>query len=75
METSRQYRQQAADCLQLASEASDAYVKISLMELATEFRHRAEAVEQLDDKACPPRPRQGGGAPTRPIRDFPDPRR
>jgi hypothetical protein len=50
METSRQYRQQAADCLQLANEASDAYVKVSLTELATEFRHRAEAVEQLDDK-------------------------
>jgi hypothetical protein len=56
MKTSRQYRQQAADCLQLANEASDAYVKVSLTELATEFRQRAEAVEQLDDKQDQPNP-------------------
>jgi hypothetical protein len=40
----------------LASEASDAYVKVSLTELATEFRQRAEAVEQLDDKQDQPNP-------------------
>jgi hypothetical protein len=56
METSRQYRQHAADCLQLANEASDAYVKVSLTELATEFRHRAEVVEQLDDQDHQPKP-------------------
>jgi hypothetical protein len=68
METSRQYRQHAADCLQLASEASDAYVKVSLTELATEFRHRAEAVEELDHKVGQPGSGRSGGSPTRRIR-------
>jgi hypothetical protein len=44
--TSRLYRRQAAECLQLAYEASDAYVKVALTELSIEFLRKAEAVEQ-----------------------------
>jgi hypothetical protein len=46
MDASRLYRQQAADCLQFANQASDAYVKAALTELAIEFRRKAEAIEQ-----------------------------
>jgi hypothetical protein len=45
MDTAREYRQRAADCLQLANEASDAYVKVALTELASEFRGMADTAE------------------------------
>jgi hypothetical protein len=45
MDTSREYRQRAAICLQLANEANDVYVKAALAELAAEFREMAEAME------------------------------
>jgi hypothetical protein len=50
VETSKVYRQQAAECLQFANEASDAYVKVALTELSIEFLRKAEAVEQPADK-------------------------
>ncbi len=46
MKTPKEYRQQAADCLKLADEASDAYAKAALMELAAEFRKAADAAER-----------------------------
>jgi hypothetical protein len=45
MDTSREYRQRAAICLQLANEANDVYVKAALAELAAEFRDMADAME------------------------------
>jgi hypothetical protein len=50
VETSKVYRQQAAECLQFANEASDAYVKVALTELSIEFLRKAEAVEPPADK-------------------------
>jgi hypothetical protein len=50
VETSKVYRQQAAECLQFANEASDAYVKVALTELSIEFLRKAEAAEQPADK-------------------------
>jgi hypothetical protein len=46
--TSREYRQRAADCLQLANEASDVYVKVALTELAAEFRQMAESDQMAE---------------------------
>jgi hypothetical protein len=45
MDTSREYRQRAAICLQLANEASDVYVKAALTELAADFDQMAKAME------------------------------
>jgi hypothetical protein len=45
MDTAGEYRQRAAACLRLASESSDAYVKVALTELATEFSGMADTVE------------------------------
>jgi hypothetical protein len=49
MDTSREYRQRAALCLQLANEARDAYVRSALIELAIEFRQMAEAMERREN--------------------------
>ena len=46
MNTPREYRQKAADCLKLASETTQAYVKAALTELAREFRETADKIEQ-----------------------------
>lgn len=45
MDTAMEYRQRAENCLQLANEASDAYVKVALTELASEFRGMADTAE------------------------------
>jgi hypothetical protein len=50
VETSKVYRQQAAECLRFANEASDAYVKVALTELSIELLRKAEAVEPPADK-------------------------
>jgi hypothetical protein len=46
MNTPKEYRQQADDCLKLASETTQAYAKTALVELASEFLETADKIEQ-----------------------------
>jgi hypothetical protein len=46
MDASREYRQQEAFCLRLASEASEDYVKTALTELAADYHQKAEQAER-----------------------------
>jgi hypothetical protein len=45
MPTSNEYRQRAAECVELMSEANEWYVNTALLELAAVFRIRAEKLE------------------------------
>jgi hypothetical protein len=44
MPTSKEYWQHAEQCLELAKEAEDFYVKSALTELAEEFKKQAEKI-------------------------------
>jgi hypothetical protein len=46
MPTSKEYRRQAEDCMNLASEAEELYVKTALTEMAADFKGLAEKLEQ-----------------------------
>ena len=46
MLTSKEYLQQAAECLQLANVSSDVYVKEALTELASDFKAMAKEVRR-----------------------------
>ena len=46
MPTAKEYRYQAVECLELAEQAEQLYVKEALLELAAEFRLMADAVER-----------------------------
>ena len=50
MNTPKEYRQQAADCLKLAGEAHEAYARAALTDLANEFRETADKVERLEQR-------------------------
>jgi hypothetical protein len=45
MPTSKEYRQHAEECLELAKVAEEFYVKTALIELADEFKEQAEKIE------------------------------
>jgi len=45
MASPKEYRQRAEECLQLANEATEIYVKVALAELATEFQKMADDLE------------------------------
>ena len=51
MTTPKEYRLRAKECLQLANEASEIYVKVALVELATEFRKMADCMEPRHARA------------------------
>ena len=51
MATSKEYRQRAQECLQLANEATEVYVRVALAELAAEFQKTAEEMEAGLDRA------------------------
>jgi hypothetical protein len=51
MNTPKEYRLRARACLQLANEASEIYVKVALVELATKFRKRASCMEPRHARA------------------------
>ena len=51
MLTSKEYLQQAEDCSQLASAASDVYVKEALTELASDFKAMAKDLEQRNERS------------------------
>jgi HEPN domain-containing protein len=42
MPTSKEYRQHAEECLELAKQAEEFYVRAALIELADEFKEQAE---------------------------------
>jgi hypothetical protein len=46
MPTSKEYRQQAKDCMNLASEAEELFVKTALTEMAADFEGLAEKLQQ-----------------------------
>ena len=48
MPTSKEYRQRAAECVELTSEANEWYVNTALLELAAVFRIRAEKLERFE---------------------------
>jgi hypothetical protein len=45
MPTSREYRYRAEECLKLATETQETYAKMALLELAAEFRAKAQQLE------------------------------
>jgi hypothetical protein len=51
MQTSREYRHNAAVCLKLASETKEIYAKMALIDLAREFRALAQDLERLQRAA------------------------
>ena len=53
MTTSKEYRQRAEECLQLANEAREIYVRVALTELAGEFQKTADEMESGLNRAAP----------------------
>ena len=45
MPTPREYRQQAEDCMHLAREAEELYVRTALIEMAADFTELAEKAQ------------------------------
>ena len=45
MPTSKEYRQHAEECLELAKQAEEFYVRAALIELADEFKEQAKKIE------------------------------
>ena len=45
MRTSKECRQRAEECRELAKQAEEFYVKTALIELADEFKEKAEKIE------------------------------
>jgi hypothetical protein len=64
MKTPKEYRLRAKECLRLANEATEFYVKVALAELATEFRKTADCMEPRHARAnarrCHRRPARKG---------------
>jgi hypothetical protein len=46
MPTSKEYRQRAEECLELAKQAEEFYVRTALIELADAFKEQAERIER-----------------------------
>jgi hypothetical protein len=46
MPTSQEYRHQADQCLEIVNDAKEWYVRVALLQLAAEFKKRAENLEQ-----------------------------
>ena len=51
MPTAQEYRYQAEECLELAREAKELYVRTALVELAREFIEKARELENKADEA------------------------
>ena len=45
MPTAKEYRQHAEECLELAKQSEEFYVKAALIELAAEFKTQAEQIK------------------------------
>ncbi len=48
MPTPKEYRLRAYECLELMKEPNEWYVRKALLELAQEFRKRAEKIEDIE---------------------------
>ena len=46
MPTPKEYRERAQECVELTNEPNEWYVKTALLQLAAEFRRRAEKLER-----------------------------
>jgi hypothetical protein len=54
MTNSKEYRLRATECLELLNEPNEWYVRAALLELAHEFRKRAEKIECTEQIRQPP---------------------
>ena len=54
MPTPKEYRLRARECLELMKEPNEWYVRKALLELAEEFRKRAEVIERTERAWQPP---------------------
>jgi hypothetical protein len=54
MPTAMEYRTQAKECLELARQAEELYVKTALIELAREFNRSARQIERRTRDTPPP---------------------
>jgi len=54
MPTPKEYRLRAYECLELMKEPNEWYVRAALLELAQEFRKRAENLERTERTRQPP---------------------
>jgi hypothetical protein len=52
MPTPQEYRQQAEECLELAGQTKEYYVKTSLIEMAADFNEIAEKLENKQKRAA-----------------------
>jgi hypothetical protein len=50
MPTAQEYRYQAEECMELAREATELYVRSALVELARDFIEKARELEKSDDQ-------------------------
>ena len=51
MRTSKECRQRAEECRELAKQAEEFYVKTALIELADEFKEKAEKIDHPQEDA------------------------
>jgi len=51
MPTSKEYRHRAEECLRLANEAKETFARRGLLELAAEFRAKAQQLELRERRA------------------------
>jgi hypothetical protein len=52
MLTSKEYRHRAEEWLKLANESKEIYARMALLELAAEFRARAQQLDLRERRAC-----------------------
>jgi hypothetical protein len=48
MPTSKEYRHRAEECLRLANETTELFAQMALLEMAAEFRAKAQQLELLE---------------------------
>ena len=60
MPTAQEYRYQAEECMELARDATELYVRSALIELAREFIEKARELEKTDDQQHIDAARAGG---------------
>jgi hypothetical protein len=51
MPTSKEYRHRAEECLRLANETKESFARMGLLELAAEFRAKAQQLELRERRA------------------------
>ncbi len=51
MPTSKEYRHRAEECLRLANETKEIFARMGLLELAAEFRAKAQQLELRERRA------------------------